>query len=429
MIEADIAFSGPLMAPNVDGDFTWRNGVLELSGFGRYENIQLVARGNRDRITLETLDVSSLGGTANAKAEFVRQGAQYTLDTGVNLRKFPIMSNDQLVAYVTLDAKAKGTASLQRVDIPSLVIQQARVDVPSLQQKKVQSLEPPAHISFLRNGAPVDPAREDVFAVGGAGDEGREEARPREGRRLLEIFVGVDAPRNVLVVSDEANLELGFSEDFRVEITDEPRIYGQVTVHRGRVELLGRAFELQEESSVTFTGNTQQPELDVVAEHFNRREDVTVRLEVTGIPPKVRVEPSSTPPLSETQIYTLLATGRTEFGGDAGGGGGLTATAATALGGFLANQLERGIAQRIPLDYLQIEPGQSGFSGTRIQTGAQISDRFFIGLQSQLGAYVELDENRNELQVEYLLSRRLVLDLRYGDNRVGSFELLWRRRY
>ena len=32
-------------------------------------------------------------------------------------------------------------------------------------------------------------------------------------------------------------------------------------------------------------------------------------------------------------------------------------------------------------------------------------------------------------QIDFQLSRRIVLELIYGDARVGSLELLWRRRY
>jgi hypothetical protein len=99
----------------------------------------------------------------------------------------------------------------------------------------------------------------------------------------------------------------------------------------------------------------------------------------------------------------------------------------SVLGGVLTERIQKSLS--LPVDFLLIQPGVEGFTGTRIQTGRQVTERFFLGLQTQVGADVPLGQNRNQLEMEYQLNRRLLLKLEYGDARVGLFDLLWRKRY
>lgn len=78
---------------------------------------------------------------------------------------------------------------------------------------------------------------------------------------------------------------------------------------------------------------------------------------------------------------------------------------------------------------LSIEAGDRGIGGTRVEAGTYLTDRLYLGIETQLGAQRELDENQNELHLEYQLWKRWMLELEYGDARQGTGDLIWRKQY
>src|SRR5205085_8347063 len=137
-------------------------------------------------------------------------------------------------------------------------------------------------------------------------------------------------------------LELGLSRDFRVATGDKTEIFGQVTAHRGRVDIFGRRFDLKEDSTLTFHGPPDQPELDVRAEHVNTTENITVLLTAKGPLDKLTVTVTSPnrPDLGESQLYTLIITGHLQFGSGGATSASPSAEAASILGGLLASKLQ-----------------------------------------------------------------------------------------
>jgi translocation and assembly module TamB len=233
----------------------------------------------------------------------------------------------------------------------------------------------------------------------------------------------------VWIKGGDINTEVGFSDDFRVEITDRAYLFGEVRVRRGRVDVFGRRFDLQNDSVVRFTGPPSRPALDVTAQHENEREGVNVSLHVTGEVGEIKLQPTSTPPLSESEIYTLLATGRRNLKRSA------TATspsgqAASFLGSMAASQLKKAISSNLPLDVFSIEAGdEGGLQGTRLEAGTYINDQFYVGFQGRIGADPMKGENANAVRLEYQLSRRWSLEAEYGDARSGSADLIWTKEY
>ena len=89
------------------------------------------------------------------------------------------------------------------------------------------------------------------------------------------------APRNLWVKSDDLNIEVGLEEGFRVEMAQEPLVFGEMRLLRGHLEVMGRRFEFDDASRVTFTGPPTAPRLNVLALHRNDREDVEVTVRVS----------------------------------------------------------------------------------------------------------------------------------------------------
>jgi translocation and assembly module TamB len=238
----------------------------------------------------------------------------------------------------------------------------------------------------------------------------------------------VNAPRNLWIQGNDINTEIGLSDGFRIEYATEPRVFGDVNVLRGRLDVFGRRFDLQRDSKVSFTGPAMAPGLNVTASYKNEIEQVTVHLKVQGEPRKLQLHPTSEPPLPETEIYTLLATGHTSLHQ----GTGKTSTsgeAASLVGSLAASQLKQTLSSKLPLDVLSIEAGDSGVAGTKLEAGTYVNDRFYVGFTGRIGADPTRGENSNEVGLEYQLSKRWSANGSYGDARAGEATVNWRKEY
>ncbi|HLL51896.1 MAG TPA: translocation/assembly module TamB domain-containing protein, partial [Myxococcaceae bacterium] len=280
-LQANAKAGGTLGAPTARGDLEWTNGRLALAGYGDYEDLHVKLTGSPDRIELTDLSARNGDGTAKISALAQRTAGRFGITTKVNLDNFPIIKDDQLVANVTVRGDATGTLSAKQLDIKSLKIPEAHVMLPDVKRKNLQKLDEPRDVVLVRNGVPLKPPKVET-GVGGSGEEPG-----------MTVTVKVDAPRNIWIKGGDINTEVGFSDDFRVEITDRPYLFGDVHVRRGRVDVFGRRFDLQNDSLVRFTGPPTKPALDVTAQHENEREGVEVSLHVTGEVGEIKLQPTS----------------------------------------------------------------------------------------------------------------------------------------
>jgi translocation and assembly module TamB len=206
-------------------------------------------------------------------------------------------------------------------------------------------------------------------------------------------------------------------------------VFGRVVVRRGRVEALGRRFDVVAGSTATFTGPADEPVLDVKARHTNTRENVTVLMALKGTLDDLDIAVSSPerPDLTETQLYTLIVTGRLGLGGG-GPSAPLSSQAASLVGGLLAAQLQRVLSDKLPLDVLTLQTGD-GMSGTRLEAGTYVSSDLYVGYVGRAGANPALLQNRNAVHLEYQISPRWSFNAEYGDVGTGTADLFWTKRY
>jgi len=262
--------------------------------------------------------------------------------------------------------------------------------------------------------------------VGASGDAGTGSAG--SGRAGTQLTIVVNAPRNLWIQGNDINTEIGLSDGFRIEYASEPRIFGDVNVLRGRLDVFGRRFDLQRESKVSFTGPATAPSMNVTSSYENEIEQVTVHLKVQGEPTTLQLQATSEPPLPETEIYTLLATGHTSLQR----GTGTTSTsgeAASLVGSLAASQLKKTLSSKLPLDVLSIEAGDSGITGTKLEAGTYVNDRLYVGFTARIGADPMRGENSNQVDLEYQLSKRWSVNGSYGDARAGEASVNWQKGY
>jgi translocation and assembly module TamB len=471
VLDADAHVAGTTGAPTLKGTVNWRDGQLGLVGFGEYRDIRVNLSVTEERILVEEMFARAGAGELNLKAEARRTRGVYELTGESQLRDFPIISDDQLVAVASLRATMEGSLTMDTVNIRNLAIPEAHIELPEIERKDLQPLERPGDIVLVKNGVPIEKRRRkraeptnpapapggpssgaptdnasagktpspgpSTGGMGGAGSaqaprdavepgDEEEEEEEEEVQRTYRLLV--NAEKNLWVKGSDVNIELGLSPDFEVSYTDELFMSGEVKVLRGRVEALGRRFDVQRDSRVIFTGPPLSPYLNLTAEHKNERENVTVFVHIRGQGKDFTIEPTSEPPMSETEIYTLLATGRSTL--ERNSGASMTgAQAASVVGSLVASQAKKALAAELPLDVFSIEAGESGLEGTKLEVGTYLTDKIYIGYTGRVGAAADDRENANAVRFEYQFNPQWSLEANYGDARSGGVDLIWSREY
>jgi len=437
MLQADAHVGGTVGAPTYRGDFQWKDGQLALEGYGEYRDIQVALDVNDNHLNLSQLSVRSGGGSLSLTAQADRTKAGHFALTGQGeMKDFPLVSDDQLIATLTLRTTLEGEVSNQLVNLRNLAIPEAHINLPEARRKDIQSLDRPEGIVLVRNGVPLEKRKrkkgtpaagtEPGSAMGGAGTLAAAEEAQRQ------YWVNVNAPKNLWVHGSDVNAEIGLSENFRVEYEDETTINGTVKVLRGELEVMGRRFNVQDSSFVRFTGPARTPYINAVAEHDNERAGVKVFVTIRGQGKDFTIKPTSEPPLPETEIYTLLATGRRTL--RAGSGASMNqGQVASVLGSLLASQARKALAAKLPLDVFSIEAGEEGLTDARLEVGKYLTDELYLGYSGRLGTPQNQSttrrENANAVRLEYQFSPRWGVQVEYGDAQQGGADVIWSKEY
>ncbi len=428
-LDAQASIQGTIGVPKVQGKLEWSQGTLALLGYGEYQQIHLLLEGTEQQVQLRELKARSGSGQATVSAEAHRAGSSLTLTGKVSLDKFPIISDDQLVATLSLASTLEGEISTGLVNVRRLQIPQAHVELPDTKRRDLQALTLPDDIVLVRNGEPLDKERFQRAAAALAGQTTGSQKKASPGSSTRQFVATVDAPRNVWIKGNDINIEIGLSDGFRVEYAQTPLVFGEVKLLQGRADVLGRRFDVQKDSTVRFTGPPTTPTLDVTALYNNEREQVKIFVNVRGEGSNLSIKTNSDPPLTETEIFTMIATGHRTLRTNSGASTSGSSVAVSALGSLAANQLKNLLVAKLPLDVLSIEAGESGLAGTKLEAGTYVTDRIYIGYTARINARPDLGQNANEVRLDYQIAPRWYLEATYGDAKAGGADLIWNRDF
>ena len=199
-------------------------------------------------------------------------------------------------------------------------------------------------------------------------------------------------------------------------------VFGGIDADRGDVDLFGRRYHV-DHAGAQFDGSLD-PLLDVRITHDFP--EVTTVTEVRGRASKPELTMSSDPAgYSQSELLGILLGG--EPGRDAPPGT-PTDRVANAGASFLANKLGGYVRKALPIDIdvLRYE-GASSSTSAAVTVGTWITHTLFLAYRQHLEA--RPDENTGEGEVEYWLSKRVVVDGIVGNRGYNGVDLLWRLRY
>lgn len=397
------AMRGTLKRPTFVGALTWTHGSMKIvpTGVVVYDIAASVRMAN-DTVFVDSVAGRSGKGTARLTGRlFVGRWRAPAFDLHLVADNAEVLDNDR--GKLDADVGVSMTGPFDNAYIAGMV----RI------RQGVGYLPESAHKNLVNAG---DPA---VFAVMDTSIAYDRELFPTSSALLtnLRIDVDVSVSRNTWLRRRDANVEVFTEEPVRVHReADALALTGVVSTDRGEYRFLSKRFQVKR-GSATFTGG---PELNPIVQATGEYElalpgrpafNIRVLIGGTMQSPKLTLETDAQPPISQSDLLSYLAfgrsatsllqlegsglTGATATGNLVGVGAALATKrmAAVALG-VLADEIEGEATRGLGADVFNITPadvptelGGQGvvnfFQSTRIEAGKYLSPYFFMALQAQ----------------------------------------------
>lgn len=360
--DISVRLHGPMAAPLTDGTLQIRDGELRLA------DPAMDIAGLTGRVVLEgpRLRVVDVEGTAN--------GGHIALSGELHREQLSLTSG-----VLTLDGRQIG------LNVP----QGFRSEVDAALSLSVAESrgQLSGRVTILR-GAYREPmsvaqgliaaARRREVVVGG----GPESASLRQ----LELNIAVSSAEDLIVDNNYGRMDVGV--DVRMAGTAaQPLLLGRATVREGGVLYLGGRVYQIENGIVDFVGENEiRPDLNMTARTRISGYDIT--LTMTGTPDALEGRLSSDPSLGQSDIVSLLVTGR--MAADTGGAG--TAIAREQVLGYLSGEVLGFAARAVGLDTLRLERG-GGLEALRSEPSliaGEVDPSSRLTLSKSLSRYVEV---------------------------------------
>ena len=203
-----------------------------------------------------------------------------------------------------------------------------------------------------------------------------------------------------------------------VRATKEPGspivLVGAVNTIRGTYDFQGRRFEVLRDGGIRFVGEPvteMDPLLDIRARRIIS--GVEARVNVRGSLKQPEIELSSTPPLEQADILSLIVFNQPLNQLGEGDQISLLQRAQALAGGVLAGELAESIGNALGLDTFEINLAPESGGGPQVTVGQQVGQNLFLKVEQGVG-----QQTQTNFIVEYELTRWL----RFRTNFVqGSF--------
>ena len=378
ILSTDVNVSGTWDTPRLTGAVAIRDGAMTLPGLGvRYGQVRGRATFQGDSLVLDDVSLGSSGGTLGVTGSIKLENlARPVLDLGFRANDFRAID---VRNFLTLDAT--GSLRLQGPFFQSTLSGNLNANsgvlyFADLVSKRIIDLEDPT-IADLVDTTLL--RREDLGA----------KFQNRFLDSLTITNLGVEMGTDVWLRSAEANIQL----TGQVQLSKTKQAYtpsGNLEAVRGsytlRIGPVTRDFTV-ERGTVRYFGDLNAA-LDIRASHVVRAvrgEEVPVIAAITGTlyAPKVTLESTFNPPISETDLVSYVVTGYPANEAARLGLGDVVTTSLSYFSSALSSELERALIQDIgiPIDLLEIRPGVSRGSGstlTQVAAGWQLGSKTFL---------------------------------------------------
>lgn len=427
MLEADVRVTGSGRDPHLVGFIEIRDGAFAVTRFGTsYSGLDTRIDFEPDVVRVRRFEILDENGEQLAVSGQlgVHERQVGAVDFTLESQDFEIIDNQLGDVGVGTNLKITGelgrpklegevriTAGRLEIDrILQLFYDPYRIEalpeVVSAERKaeSTGSAEEATRLALTRAGQPAEPTAAKPAAA----------ARPSSLFENVALDLHVKIPDNLVVrgrklrpggptaaALGDVNITVGGDVNIRKNAGGEITLAGTVNTVRGTYQFQGRQFDIVRNGTLRFTGDSElNPILDVTASRKIPDTGVEARVRLTGTLRSPELTLSSTPPLEESDILSLIVFNRPINDLGTGERASLAATAGGIATGFLATPLGESIGKALDLDLFEITTSAEGDTlGAGITIGQQIGDKTFVKLRQQFG-----ERTYSEFLLEYQIN-------------------------
>ena len=410
-MQANVHVRGTIEAPHLDGLVETTNagftvpatGVTYTDGIAR-----LMFEG--DRLLVDRFELSDDGSdrlVAIGELGIVRRSVG-EMNVQVSADGFQVLDNEFGDVEIETDLRVTGDAAKPHVS-GDIRTEAGRLEVDRLLEQLTRSP--------YRTEATVATETEGTVTMGSDPRTGTG-VRPQDTLGLYDaatVDVRVVLPDDLVLRGrdmhasfsriglGDMNITVGGDLRIRKAPAGQPDVVGTVTVVRGFYDFQGRRFEVLRDSQIRFQGTRPiDPALQVDAQRVISGVTAIVNIRGTARQPQVRL--SSTPPLDEADVLSLIVFNQPINQLGEGERLNLAERAGGLAVGYLASPLANSIANALDLDIFEIR-ASGGINGQpSVALGQQIGSRLFVSFRQEFGS-----DELSQLSLEYRINELLRL--------------------
>lgn len=367
-----VTVTGTPANPLVNGSATLRDGAIDQPSIGLYlVDLQLDARGQNDRLVVETLTAKAVsGGTlAGSGSLSFDVDAGMPADLTLTARQLDAVDTDEANVVLNADLTLAGKQPEYRL-AGAVTVLPSEVRIPDQLPPSVVELE----VTEVRDGVVIRSP----------------EKKPTDGEApaigpTVVLDITIDIPGQVFVRGRGLDSEWGGGLTVAGRLAD-PDVRGDLQVRRGRFDGLGRTFNF-DRGRIVFDGSPpSDPTLDMVL--VTEVADIKAKVLVTGRAQSPGIELTSEPALPREEVLSRIL-----FGSPRAQLSPLQALKLAQSAAVLSGRLGSGtgitntIRETLGADTLDVDAGDGseGSRGASLSVGKYVAPGVFLKLQQALG--------------------------------------------
>ena len=398
--EAHVRVQGTASEPRPTGTLTLENGAATVQPTGvAYNHIagRVDVQGDRvhiDEITVLDHDNNALSISGDLA---VTKGALSGVELYVNADDFKVVGNKIGDVHLRSNLEISGNLAAPEVH-GDLGVSTGKLDLDELMAATGESPYATQETQYQ------------TAAAANGDTTGTAPAPPRSGYDALAMDVNLSVPNDFVVKASNlqspgAPISLGalnvtIGGDLRATKTpgDIVRVRGTVNTVRGTYDFQGRRFDILRDGNVRFEGLDElNPTLNLRAQRVIQ--GVIALVNVQGTLYKPQIVLSSTPPLEQADILSLIVFNQPINQVSEGQQISLAARAESMAAGAATSQIAQSIGNALGLDTFEINLAPETGGGPQVTLGQQVGQNLYVKVQEGVG-----DQSFTNLILEYELA-------------------------
>jgi len=402
-LQANVDITGSAADPHPNGTIAVANASFSVPRTGvNYTNLQGRIDLLPDKIHIDNIAVldnhqNALSITGDLAVHEKQLGA---LLLNVTARDFKVIDNKMGNVRINSDVQLGGELRAPRIE-GDLGIETGSINLDEVLAQTTGSAYATSQTEYLTKpeaAAPAQPATPSPFDA-------------------LKMDVHLTVPDDLVVKASslqtpDAPIGLGalnVTLGGDVRATKEPGspivLLGAVNTVRGIYDFQGRRFEVLRDGGIRFVGepiNDMDPLLDIRARRIIS--GVEARVNVRGSVKQPDIQLSSTPPLEQADILSLIVFNQPINQLGEGDQISLLQRAQSLAGGVLVGELSQSIGNALGVDTFEINLAPTSGGGPQVTVGQQVGQNLYLKVEQGIS-----EQNQTNFIVEYELTKWLRL--------------------